>query len=312
MCDYNIVINWLMMINGLDMSAYINNKMSFDATNAIAEIFNLIALEEKMAAVFGVPVETANDLLEMTSCELMKVATKYVKQVSDHGNIYKINKKLISSELIAIDASAKYSPMTIVFHEANKRSLHAVATSTLTALLSSIIEESEEGGSKIMKQFGFASQDILGLEKLKRVQIQYLAEQYVLAAGLYDLFNIDVEVLRTCISLVQKSVSEKLLIEAYINKEACNKTLKSLFGIRSNHIAEIRKRLNKRVPVGRSIDLKPENDEKIFKAWIKSMDIADVRERYLAVAEELNIGVSEVFRNMEMFETCKLKQRSAA
>ena len=292
------------------MSAHINNKIFCDSINAITEVLNVIAVDKSLAKHLCVPIECAELLATMKSASLSKVASKYVKSLARATNIFKVDRDVLCDEVdeLSVNSSIGHDRP---FNSTQKNRLRSISVNTITSLVSTILEESEEQGTKLFNFFGFSQSDIHQLEKLQRHQVQQLAEQYLYSVGLYDLFVIEAEVLRNCIESVHRDIREKALIESFIENKACNKTLMELFGIRSTSIAGFRKKLNCPVSTGRSLEVRQEYDDKIFQSWKKFWAVADERERYLQVAIDLGIGVSEVFRSKSLFATEELQSLSA-
>ena len=179
----------------------------------------------------------------------------------------------------------------------------------ISALLCHVLEATRQGDVDLAKSLGFDIDTIRNLDKLKADQISNLSHSYLRDKCALGIFQIDTAKMSRIIEIAAEETRTYELIDEYLGRGACKLMMRDLFGLRSTQVANRKRLLNIPTIKGRLSVISVEEEQKIYDAWLASIEIGDIRERYLAVAVRTGLSLSKIYRvvlEIEEIEVQKL------
>jgi hypothetical protein len=154
----------------------------------------------------------------------------------------------------------------------------------------------------LASELGLTIESLQKLDKLRADQITTIASNYVRDLSVDQIFPIQAERICKIIDIATADARQIELIDEFLRRGACKTMMSTLFGMRSTQVASRKKFLNLQTIKGRLPVSTYEEQRAIYKAWLDSIEITDVRERLLSVATNTGMSMSKIFREVQEIE----------
>lgn len=186
--------------------------------------------------------------------------------------------------------------------------IREISSRAISSLLCNVLEATRQGDVDLAESLGFNINTIRNLDKLKADQISNLSHSYLRDKCALGIFRIDTEKMARIIEIAAEEIRTFELTDEYLIHGACKLMMRELFGLRSTQVANRKRLLNIPTVKGRIAFVSVEEERRIYDAWLVSIEMTDVRERYLQVAKNTGLSLSKIYRVVQEIEEIEVQK----
>jgi hypothetical protein len=180
----------------------------------------------------------------------------------------------------------------------------------ISSILLGVLEACRQGDVELIDELGLSIETIKRLDTLKADQIHNISGNYMRDEPLRNFFNINSEKMTKIINIAAEDARQYEMIDEFLERGACKRMMGELFGMRSTQVANRKKYLNLPTIKGRLTICSIEEQERIYDAWLATIETPDFRERLLSVARTTNLTLSKIYREVLNIESIKNQSNS--
>lgn len=181
--------------------------------------------------------------------------------------------------------------------------LKAESSGIITLLLVTALESCRQGNGGLAEALGLTVETMQKLDTLKADQIANVSGNYMRDTTALELLQVDSEKIERYIEAAAVESKHYEMIDEYLKHSACKNMMGELFGLRSTQVANRKRFLSIPTVKGRLKVSTLDEQHLIYNAWLASIKITDIRERYLIVAKETGLSLSRIYREVKEIET---------
>jgi len=181
--------------------------------------------------------------------------------------------------------------------------LKAETSRMISTMLVTALETCREGDVGLAEKLGLSVEVMRQLDKLKPDQIANISGNYMRDITALEILQVDAGKLARFVKAAAEETMMNEMIDEYLLHGACKTMMGELFGLRSTQVANRKKFLNIPTVKGRLRVSTLDQQKFIYDAWLASIKVTDLRERYLIVAKETGLSLSRIFREVKEIES---------
>jgi hypothetical protein len=177
----------------------------------------------------------------------------------------------------------------------------------ISAVLVNTLESCRDGDFELLTQLGLSLKTMQALDKLKADQIHSISDNYVRDVPSLKFLPLDTGKLTRIIEIETEEALRYEMIDEFLKRGACKEMMAELFGLRSTQVASRKRFLDVPTVKGRLPATSLEEQRIVYDSWLSNLDVSDVRQRMLTVAEATNILLSQIYREVQIIEEVSSK-----
>jgi len=180
--------------------------------------------------------------------------------------------------------------------------LREESSRAISSILITALEACRQGDVELVEGLGLSLETMQKLDTLKADQIANISGNYMRDQSVMDLFQFNTEKMAKIIEIASEETKQFEMVDEYLRRGACKKTMNELFGMRSTQVANRKRFLSIPTVKGRITVTTLDEQREIYNSWLASIKTPDYRERLLIVSKDTGLMLSKVYREVLVIE----------